>query len=169
MRLGYTSVVFFLSPPTFWEAHDQPEPRSFFPRSLWGGGMKDPANEVVWLSPHRSSQIVKDYISQLIQRWLCYNTSRILNNSQEIWKLPLTTVKKKNENNLTDPAVTFRSKKAELLVPACSILSPWWTQTGHKCQTFLLEVIERRLHVKSLILARVKSNKIMFYYHVKDT
>ena len=25
--------VFFLSPPTFWEAHDQPEPRSFFPRS----------------------------------------------------------------------------------------------------------------------------------------
>ena len=30
----------FLSPPTFWEARDQPEPGSFFPR------MKDPGNEV---------------------------------------------------------------------------------------------------------------------------
>ena len=26
---------------------DQPEPGSFFPRSLWGGEMKDPGNEVV--------------------------------------------------------------------------------------------------------------------------
>ena len=25
---------------------DQPEPGSFFPRSLWGGEMKDPGNEV---------------------------------------------------------------------------------------------------------------------------
>ena len=32
--------AFFLSPPTFWEARDQPEPGSFFPR------MKDPGNEV---------------------------------------------------------------------------------------------------------------------------
>ena len=30
----------FLSPPTFWEARDQPEPGSFFPR------MKDPGNEM---------------------------------------------------------------------------------------------------------------------------
>ena len=30
----------FLSPPTFWEARDQPEPRSFLPR------MKDPGKEV---------------------------------------------------------------------------------------------------------------------------
>ena len=30
----------FLSSPTFWEARDQPEPGSFFPR------MKDPGNEV---------------------------------------------------------------------------------------------------------------------------
>ena len=33
-------AFFFLSPPTFWEARDQPEPGSFFP---W---MKDPGNEV---------------------------------------------------------------------------------------------------------------------------
>ena len=33
----------FLSPPTFWEARDQPEPGSFFPR------MKDPGNEVVYV------------------------------------------------------------------------------------------------------------------------
>ena len=32
--------IMFLSPPTFWEARDQPEPGSFFPR------MKDPGNEV---------------------------------------------------------------------------------------------------------------------------
>jgi len=30
----------FLSPPTFWDARDQPELGSFFPR------MKDPGNEV---------------------------------------------------------------------------------------------------------------------------
>ena len=34
------SPAVFLSPPTFWEARDQPEPGSFFPR------MKDPGNEV---------------------------------------------------------------------------------------------------------------------------
>ena len=28
------------------ETRDQPEPGSFFPRSLWGGEMKDPGNEV---------------------------------------------------------------------------------------------------------------------------
>ena len=33
-------AVFFLSPPSFWEARYQPEPGSFFPR------MKDPENEV---------------------------------------------------------------------------------------------------------------------------
>ena len=34
------SSAVFLSRPTFWEARDQPEPGSFFPR------MKDPGNEV---------------------------------------------------------------------------------------------------------------------------
>ena len=33
-------LAVFLSPPTFWEACDQPEPGSFFPR------MKDPGDEV---------------------------------------------------------------------------------------------------------------------------
>ena len=33
-------TAFVLSPPTFWEARDQPEPGSLFPR------MKDPGNEV---------------------------------------------------------------------------------------------------------------------------
>ena len=28
------------------KTRDQPEPGSFFPRSLWGGEMKDPGNEV---------------------------------------------------------------------------------------------------------------------------
>ena len=28
------------------KTRDQPEPGSFFPRSLWGGKMKDPGNEV---------------------------------------------------------------------------------------------------------------------------
>ena len=37
--------AFILSPPTFWEARDQPEPGSFFPR------MKDPGNEVVFVGP----------------------------------------------------------------------------------------------------------------------
>ena len=36
----------FLSPPTFWEARDQPEPGSFFPR------MKDPGNEVAVVLLH---------------------------------------------------------------------------------------------------------------------
>ena len=39
-----------MSPPTFWEARDQPEPGSFFPRSIWGGEMKSPGNKVVRLS-----------------------------------------------------------------------------------------------------------------------
>ena len=30
----------------FTKTRDQPEPGSFFPRSLWGGEMKDPGNEV---------------------------------------------------------------------------------------------------------------------------
>ena len=30
---------------------DQPEPGSFFPRSLWGGEMKDPGNEVAAFCP----------------------------------------------------------------------------------------------------------------------
>ena len=40
------SLVFFLLPLTFWEARDQPESGFFFPRSLWGGEMKAPGNEV---------------------------------------------------------------------------------------------------------------------------
>ena len=40
-RLAHFSLTqSFLSPPTFWEARDQPEPGFFFPR------MKDPGNEV---------------------------------------------------------------------------------------------------------------------------
>ena len=31
------------------KTRDQPEPGSFFPRSLWGGEMKDPGNEVACL------------------------------------------------------------------------------------------------------------------------
>ena len=29
--------IMFLSPPTIWEARDQPEPGSFFPYSFWDG------------------------------------------------------------------------------------------------------------------------------------
>ena len=32
------------------KTRDQPEPGSFFPRSLWGGEMKDPGNEVARMS-----------------------------------------------------------------------------------------------------------------------
>lgn len=35
-----------MSSPTFWEICDQPEPGSFFPRSLLGGEIKNPGNEV---------------------------------------------------------------------------------------------------------------------------
>ena len=42
----------FLSPPTFWEARDQPEPGSFFPR------MKDPGNEVGFLAPECKLRIL---------------------------------------------------------------------------------------------------------------
>ena len=38
--------VVFLSPPTFWETRDQPEPRSFFPCSLRGEKTKGPGKEV---------------------------------------------------------------------------------------------------------------------------
>ena len=70
--------AYFLSPLTFWEARDQPEPGSFFPR------MKDPGNKVadaaasrllsdLWRSGHdfettiqRSHQILAS--QQLIQK-----------------------------------------------------------------------------------------------------
>ena len=43
----------FLSPPTFWEARDQPEPGSFFPR------MKDPGNEVAQQpEPHKQTEFL---------------------------------------------------------------------------------------------------------------
>ena len=33
------------------KTRDRPEPGSFFPRSLWGGEMKDPGNEVASFVP----------------------------------------------------------------------------------------------------------------------
>lgn len=44
LQLSYTSLTlfFFLSSPTFWQTHDQPEPESFFPHSLWGLGDERP-------------------------------------------------------------------------------------------------------------------------------
>ena len=38
--------VVLLSPPTFLEARDEPEPGSFFLRSPWDLEAKDPGNEV---------------------------------------------------------------------------------------------------------------------------
>ena len=37
------------------KTRDQPEPGSFFPRSLWGGEMKDPGNEVDAVAPPKKS------------------------------------------------------------------------------------------------------------------
>lgn len=73
--LHLPSVVFF-SHPTFWEVRDQPELGSFFSHSLLGGEIKDPGNRLSGsLFIHRSSQIVKDYIGQWIQRWLIIKKS----------------------------------------------------------------------------------------------
>ena len=52
----------FLSPPTFWEACDQPEPWSFFPR------MNDPGNEVGIVSGTRKFDHVTPILKQL--QWL---------------------------------------------------------------------------------------------------
>ena len=47
-RPGYISLpLIFCYLSLFWEARDQPELGSFFPRSLWGGEMKEPGNEVL--------------------------------------------------------------------------------------------------------------------------
>ena len=40
--------VVLLSPPTFWEAHDQPEPGCFFPCSLWGERRKTLGTRLVY-------------------------------------------------------------------------------------------------------------------------
>ena len=54
-----------LSPPTFWEACDQPEPGSFFPR------MKDPGNEVVECSGIHFRRVLSGKEVPLRQRMLC--------------------------------------------------------------------------------------------------
>ena len=38
------------------KTRDQPEPVSFFPRSIWGGKMKDPGNEVGTASEESSNK-----------------------------------------------------------------------------------------------------------------
>ena len=39
------------------KTRDQPEPGSFFPRSLWDGEMKGPGNEVAWPCDHQTDLI----------------------------------------------------------------------------------------------------------------
>ena len=53
----YLPLIVFLSPPTFWEARDQPEPGSFFDHSLlwederpWERSWPNMASEVLQLS-----------------------------------------------------------------------------------------------------------------------
>ena len=50
------------------KTRDQPEPGSFFPRSLWGGEMKDPGNEVdLSLQPRLCSFFPKQFESCLFE------------------------------------------------------------------------------------------------------
>lgn len=48
----------FLSPPTFWEARDQPEPGSSFPR------MKDPGNEFDAIAAYKISAFLDGFLTQ---------------------------------------------------------------------------------------------------------
>ena len=51
------------------KTRDQPEPGSFFPRSLWGGEMKDPGNEVVYsiaICNYRWNCIIVSTLEKLI-------------------------------------------------------------------------------------------------------